>query len=236
MSCSIIFAPFYIYWPIRNKFLTQVLYLAFQQYTMRIKIEAYNSQWAIDYLNEEQKIIRALDNLYLTIDHIGSTSVPGLGAKPIIDILIGLKDESYLDKVINPMVNCGYTYFKKYEPDMPYRRLFVKLEPLTDLPPPHIIGVNDEYISGQFFIPLTNIHVIVKDTYHWTRHIAFRDFLRAHPEMKDKYFQLKQNLSEQEFSHHLEYNAAKNNFVKETEQLALHWFQKKNNRLRNDEL
>lgn len=187
---------------------------------MKVGIEAYNNKWAADFLKEQQRIIKVLDKLFLTIDHIGSTSVTGLGAKPVIDILAGLKDESYLDKVVDPMINAGYTYFKKYEPDMPYRRLFVKLKPLTDLSPPGIIDMTDEYISGQYFISQTHIHVMVKDTYHWTRHIAFRDFLRTHPEIRDQYFELKNNLSQQEFAHHLDYNAAKNSFIRETEQLA----------------
>ena len=192
---------------------------------MKILFEEYNAKWPSDFLDQQRAIIKALGNLYLTVDHIGSTSIVGLGAKPVIDILVGLKDESFLDKVIHPMTLCGYTYFKKYEPDMPYRRLFVKLKPLTNLPLPKIIDINEEYLSGKDFISLTQIHIIVKDTHHWTRHIAFRDFLRTHPEIRDKYYKLKYSLSQQEFTHHLEYNTAKNDFVKETEQLALKWFQ-----------
>ena len=192
---------------------------------MKIIIEKYNSKWADIFLDEQRTIMKALDNLSPTVDHIGSTSVAGLGAKPVIDILVGLKNENHLDKVINPMLNCGYTYFKVYEPTMPYRRLFVKLKPLTDLLPPNIIGLNEEFVNRKDFTPLTHIHIMVKDTHHWTRHIAFRDFLRTHPEIKDEYYKLKNNLSQQEFNHHLEYNAAKDSFVKETEKLALNWFE-----------
>ncbi|HTF04626.1 MAG TPA: GrpB family protein [Bacteroidia bacterium] len=192
---------------------------------MKIQFEEYTSTWVEDYRNEERALIKTLDGLFVSMDHIGSTSVPGLGAKPIIDILVGLKDETYLDRVIAPMMNSGYTYFKKYETDMPYRRLFVKLKPITDTPSPEIIDVDDEYNTGEFFVPLVNIHVVVKDTHHWTRHIAFRNFLRTHPDVKNKYYELKRSLSQQEFSHHLEYNEAKNSFVKENEQLALTWFQ-----------
>lgn len=195
---------------------------------MKIQFEEYTSKWVEDYRNEERALIKILDGLFASIDHIGSTSVPGLGAKPIIDMLIGLKNETYLDRVIAPMMNSGYTYFKKYEPDMPYRRLFVKLKPVADLSSPEIIDVHDEYNTGEFFLPLVNIHVVVKDTHHWTRHIAFRDFLRTHPETRDRYYELKRSLSQQEFGHHLEYNAGKNSFVKETELLALTWFQDQN--------
>jgi GrpB-like predicted nucleotidyltransferase (UPF0157 family) len=147
-----------------------------------------------------------------------------LAAKPVIDILIGMSDDSYLDRVVHPMINGGYTYFKIYEAAMPYRRLFAKLKPITDVMPPKIIDVDDEYISGRYFIPQTNIHIMLKDSPHWIRHIAFRDFLRTHPDFRDQYSILKQRLSQEEFTNHLEYNLAKDKFVKATEQLALIWY------------
>ncbi|MBI2279252.1 MAG: GrpB family protein [Bacteroidetes bacterium] len=193
---------------------------------MKITVEEYNNDWPNKFSEEQLAINNALLNFSPTIEHIGSTSVVGLGAKPTIDILVGLKDKSHLDEVINPMINCGYTYFKLYEPSWPSRRLFVKLTPLKNLVPPKIIGIGEEYIGGKDFKSLANIHIIVKDTYDWTRHIAFRDFLNTYPEIKDKYYKLKKNLSEQEFKHQFEYSAAKDSFIKETEKLALTWFHK----------
>ncbi|MGV2482374.1 UNVERIFIED_CONTAM: GrpB family protein, partial [Salmonella enterica subsp. enterica serovar Weltevreden] len=60
------------------------------------------------------------------IEHIGSTSVEGLSAKPIIDILIGLPDENDLNKTVEPLTGQGFIYYEKYNQDMPYRRFFVK--------------------------------------------------------------------------------------------------------------
>ncbi|ASS50064.1 MAG: hypothetical protein A3D31_10860 [Candidatus Fluviicola riflensis] len=192
---------------------------------MKIPFSLYSTKWPLDFQERAETIRQAVGNLPITIDHIGSTSVVGLGAKPIIDILIGVEKEEDLDQLIRPMMVYGYTYFKKYEQEMPYRRLFVLLKPLTELQPPTIIDLDDDYNSGELFTPVVNVHAIVKDTHHWTRHIAFRDFLREHPDVTKRYHQLKEQLSQQEFAHHLEYNNAKNNFVKELEQEALIWFE-----------
>jgi GrpB-like predicted nucleotidyltransferase (UPF0157 family) len=192
---------------------------------MKIPFSPYSDQWPLDFQERAETIRQAVGNLPITIDHIGSTSVVGLGAKPIIDMLIGVEEEKDLDELIRPMMVFGYTYFKKYEQEMPYRRLFVLLKPLTEQQPPTIIDSDDDYNSGELFAPIVNVHAIVKDTHHWTRHIAFRDFLRAHPEVTKRYYELKQQLAQLEFEHHLEYNQAKNDFVKEVEKEALAWYE-----------
>ena len=192
---------------------------------MKIPFSPYSDQWPLDFQERAETIRQAVGNLPITIDHIGSTSVVGLGAKPIIDMLIGVEEEKDLDELIRPMMVFGYTYFKKYEQEMPYRRLFVLLKPLTEQQPPTIIDSDDDYNSGKLFAPIVNVHAIVKDTHHWTRHIAFRDFLRAHPEVTKRYYELKQQLAQQEFEYHLEYNQAKNDFVKEVEKEALAWYE-----------
>ncbi|MBI3238831.1 MAG: GrpB family protein [Flavobacteriia bacterium] len=193
---------------------------------MKIPFSPYSDQWPVDFQDRAKTIRAAIGDLPISIDHIGSTSVVGLGAKPIIDILIGVDKETELDLLTQPMIGCGYTYFKKYEPEMPYRRLFVLLKPLTQLQPPEMIDLDDDYNSGELFAPIVNVHSIVKHTHHWTRHIAFRDFLRSHPEVTERYYQLKLELSNREFAHHLEYNRAKNDFVKAVEHEALEWYQK----------
>ena len=193
---------------------------------MKIPFSQYSDQWPVDFQYRAKTIRAAVGDLPISIDHIGSTSVVGLGAKPIIDILIGVEREADLNTLIQPMIGCGYTYFKKYEQEMSYRRLFVLLQPLTALPIPNVIDLNDDYNSGELFAPIVNVHTIVKHTHHWTRHIAFRDFLRTHPEATERYYRLKLELSQQEFAHHLEYNRAKNDFVKGVEHEALEWYQK----------
>lgn len=191
---------------------------------MKIIIETYTEQWVNDFGEEKDKLAATLKGRHAVIEHIGSTSVPGLGAKPIIDILIGLPAEDDLDKVVVPMQQSGYTYFRKYEPMMPYRRFFVNLEPLPQKMPPAIVDIGEEFVTGKDFRAMANIHILVKGTLHWDRHIAFRDFLRAHPDTRDAYYALKKELSLMEFRDTLEYNQAKDAFVKEVEARALNWY------------
>jgi GrpB-like predicted nucleotidyltransferase (UPF0157 family) len=191
---------------------------------MKIIIEGYQASWVNAFHREEEIIASVLIAFSPAIEHIGSTAISGLCAKPTIDILVGLRDEIQLDKTVAPMIAAGYTYFKKYEPAMPYRRLFAKLRALTDTALPEIIGVHDEFIRGQEFIAAANIHVIAKDTSHWKRHLAFRDFLRAHTDLRDEYAQLKQELSKHEFKDTNEYNRAKDSFIKRVEEQALAWY------------
>ena len=191
---------------------------------MKIILEEYQSDWANAFQREREAVISALSDFSPTIEHIGSTSIEGLCAKPTIDMLVGLHNELQPDKTIVPMTRMGYTYFKKYEPTMPYRRLFARLRALTDTAAPSIIDLQDEFIRGQLFVSMANIHVVVKDTPHWTRHLAFRDFLRENPGLRDEYCRLKKELAQYEYKDSNEYNAAKDSFIKRVQEQALNWY------------
>lgn len=115
---------------------------------MKIILEDYQAEWSNAFEREKKVIASALLDFSPTIEHIGSTSIEGLCAKPTIDMLVGLHAEMQLDKTITPMTHQGYTYFKKYEPTMPYRRLFAKLTALTDKMPPEIIDIQDKRVFG----------------------------------------------------------------------------------------
>jgi GrpB-like predicted nucleotidyltransferase (UPF0157 family) len=191
---------------------------------VKILIEDCQTAWVDGFLAEATIIGLTLIELHPVIEHMGSTSIPGLCAKPTIDMFVGLPDDSLLDETISPMVGKGYTYFRKYQPAMPYRRLFARLRALTDNAPPELIDVNDEFVRGQEFVSATNIHVVVKDAPHWHRHLAFRDYLRTHAELKDEYGRLKKELSRHEYRDTNEYNQAKDDFIQRIQLQALAWY------------
>lgn len=191
---------------------------------MKIIIEEYQAEWINKFLSEKERLSSILADFKPTIEHIGSTAVEGLCAKATIDILVGLQNEAQLDQTITPMITKSYTYFKKYEPSMPYRRLFSKLKPLKGESPPEIVDIGEEFVRGDKFFPLYNIHIIVKDTQHWHRQIAFRDYLRAHPDIRDDYGRLKKELSRFEYKEINDYNQAKDSFIKKVEIDALAWY------------
>ncbi|HMS66144.1 MAG TPA: GrpB family protein [Ignavibacteria bacterium] len=199
---------------------------------MKIVIKEYQKSWNEDFLKLKDEIQSALRGMKITVDHIGSTSVNGLGAKPIIDILVGVEKETELDKTIQPMQNKGFTYHKKYErvsekwTAWPERRYFIKLKSVDALTPPLLIDFDDEINDN--FIKHSHIHTLVKDTNAWKRHIAFRDYLRNHSNIRDEYYLLKKEISKQEFENGLKYNEAKNDYVKEIERKAMKWYNENN--------
>jgi len=195
---------------------------------MKIILEEHQIDWANDFYKEKELIASVLIDFNPAMEHIGSTSIVGLCAKPTIDIMVGLHDKTQLDQTIYPMMSKGYTYFRKYELALPYRRLFAKLKALTEKVPPQVIDLHNEFVRGKEFIAIANIHIIVKDTPHWKRHLAFRDFLRAHSDLRDEYGRLKKELSMREFKDSNDYNSAKNHFIKKTQAQALAWYNDQN--------
>lgn len=87
-------------------------------------VEEYNHSWPSLFEEEKNNILRSIGDKCESIEHIGSTAVPDLGAKPIIDIMIGVKSLTEADKCIGPMIELGYDYIKEHEDLMP-ERLFL---------------------------------------------------------------------------------------------------------------
>ncbi len=194
---------------------------------MKLKFEDYNPCWSSHFEAIKTALLDAIGIVDPIIEHIGSTAVEGLSAKPIIDILIGVRDEEALEKTIAPLTDKGYVYYQVYNSLMPYRRFFVKHRVS-----PEVLAIAP-IISEEAHIPksteehncrLAHVHILSYNSEHWIRHIAFRDYLRVHPLIKAQYQALKAHLSMQEWSDGNEYNASKNDFIKLEEQHAIDWY------------
>lgn len=188
---------------------------------MRIIIQDFDKSWVGQFQHHKSIIQNILASFNPSIEHIGSTSVDGLGAKPIIDILVGLPNEADLDRIIPLMINTNYCYIKKYEPYMPYRRFFQKLSSNDNKQIPKLIDLADKVNHEQEFEIKANIHIVVKGTEFWIRLIAFRNYLAQHPDIRLKYDQLKKELSKKDWKDVIEYNNAKNDFIKNVEKIAV---------------
>ena len=81
---------------------------------MKVQLEIYNPKWQNWYHNIQKELSEQLQILNPIIEHIGSTAVLGLSAKPIIDILVGVPKQFELDECIEPLTNKGYLFYKKY--------------------------------------------------------------------------------------------------------------------------
>ncbi len=134
----------------------------------------YNANWSSQYEQEKQQILLALGDTVTNIQHTGSTSVPGLAAKPVIDMLLGLKQIPPLSMQVSSLEAIGYSYHG--ELGIPGRHYFRKGMPRTH-----------------------QIHAVLTDGEFWERHILFRDFLRNNPLAAQRYAALKRKLA-QEFA------------------------------------
>jgi GrpB-like predicted nucleotidyltransferase (UPF0157 family) len=169
----------------------------------RVEVVPYNPIWKEEFLKEAEKLQDIFGSLATRIHHIGSTSVPGLAAKPIIDILIETEDLQKVDELNSKMEMIGY--HPKGENGIKNRRYFQK------------DGVMRTH----------HVHVFPKGHEEVIRHLAFRDFLRAQPETAKQYGMLKQSLASQ-YPYDIEkYIEGKSPFIKKTESLALKWYKER---------
>lgn len=139
-----------------------------------VTIVDYDPGWPEQFRAERARIMAAAGGLIATVEHFGSTSVPGLAAKPILDLLGGVAALADAERAIAPIESLGYTYVPQYEAIFPERRYFRR----TD---------------GQR--PTHHLHVVEIGSDFWARHLRFRDLLRADPELAGRYAALKRELA-----------------------------------------
>ena len=159
----------------------------------RVEIAEYDPKWVMLYRNEKGKIQAAIGHVAGAVEHIGSTAVPGLGAKPIIDIMVAIRLLSEADKCLEPLRSIGYEYQPQHEVSMPERRFFSKGEP----------PIEQHY----------HLHMVEKRSEFWKQHLAFRDYLRTHPEKARQYYELKKKLASAYGSDREGYTEAKTQFI-----------------------
>jgi len=189
---------------------------------MKIKLEKYKTEWNDNFKLEKEAIIKNLIPEKVFVEHIGSTSIPGLSAKPIIDIMIGVEDENKLNNYINKIIPLGYVYVKNYEKIFPLRRYFFKLAD-ENIDMPQIIDFPDDpekYDSGSYQHKF-HIHMVEFNSDFWKDHLLFRNYLLKHKESRLEYNQLKNKLALTEWANINEYTKAKSFFIKKTLKRAL---------------
>lgn len=136
-----------------------------------IVIVDYDANWSSQYEQEKSQILDVLGDSIADIQHIGSTSVPNLAAKPIIDIIVGLEKIPLSSTQIISLEAIGYTYCG--ESGIPGRHFF-QGKPRT-----------------------RHIHAVQVNSDLWQRNILFRDYLRSHPQAAQEYEALKRKLAVQ---------------------------------------
>lgn len=137
--------------------------------TKRVIVQAWDAAWEQDFSDIKTELADALGELALGIAHVGSTSVPGMAAKPVIDIDVVIKDYSLLEEAVCRLGRLGY----QHEGDL------------------GIKGREAFRYEGKEHLKKHHLYVCPQDSPELKRHIAFRDYLRAHPEAAEEYSRIK---------------------------------------------
>lgn len=153
----------------------------------------YSPLWPAVFEMEQRRLL-GIFNEAVVVEHIGSTAVPGLGGKPIIDILLGTPDMALVQARIPALEAEGYRYWPELEKAVAERRFFTRL----DRPP------------GKF-----HLHAVPLGGTYWNRHLAFRDALRADAQLAARYWRLKQRLAAQGAKTRATYVQLKDDFIRE---------------------
>lgn len=164
-------------------------------------VSEYDGNWPRLFEEEAARISRVFHPLPIQLHHIGSTSVEGLSAKPVIDILGEVEDLEQADAKNHDLEKKGYT--AKGENGIRGRRYFVKK-------------------NGEDH--LVHLHIFNRESDHVLRHLAFRDFLKTHPDIADFYGNIKLELAAAYPDDIDSYIEGKNAAVKKIEMEALNWW------------
>ncbi len=179
---------------------------------MKVKLEKYNPLWNSMFEIEKEKLFNVLGFNGIKIEHIGSTSIPDICSKPVIDIMIGVKQEKQLDYNINKIITLGYTYVQKYETIMPFRRYFFKLKN-PDIKLPEIVKFDDPDINKGNHEDSFHIHMVKINSDFWKDQLIFRNYLRNNVKARKEYENVKKSLVKIDWESINEYAEAKSDCI-----------------------
>ena len=162
-----------------------------------VALEEYNENWNEDYRKEAEVLKDVLGDFVIEIHHVGSTSIKGLSANPIIDILLVIDSFDNINKVESILINYGYTNMGKQ-------------------------GIEDRYFfpKGADDARTHYVHIVDSkgDTYY--NQLLFRDYLNEHPEYVKKFCDLKQDLADKYADNRRMYTACKSDFISDVIRIA----------------
>ena len=139
-----------------------------------VRVVDYDARWPSMFEEARAEIVGVCGPALVAVEHIGSTSVPGLAAKPIIDILAAVVRLEEARHLVGPLAAVGYEYVPEHEAALPGRRFFRK---------------------GRRGAGTHHLHVVELGGWEWRRQLLFRDYLRARPEAVAEYERLKRHLA-----------------------------------------
>ena len=181
-------------------------------------VEPYDPDWPVLFEEERQRIVAAIGHIVAGIHHVGSTAIPGMPAKPILDIAVLLHDFDDGERCIHALEKIGYLHMGVMD-DIPGDRVFHRGDDPTEGCP----DSDDKSKTaarpgpnGPTDIVQTHIlHMYAVDNPVKWHHLHFRDYLIAHPETAAEYAKLKVALSNKHPNDRKSYSAGKKSFIAE---------------------
>jgi GrpB-like predicted nucleotidyltransferase (UPF0157 family) len=171
-----------------------------ERFDPAIRVVEYDPAWPAMAAAEIRRIEAAVGETVVRVDHVGSTAVPGLAAKPIIDLQLSVDALEPRARYARPLEGLGYLF-----------------APDPESPDLHFFGLPAER-------PRTHhLHVCAAGGEHEHRHLALRDYLRAHPDEVEEYAALKRDLVARYPEDRLAYIDGKDRYVAALEGRALAW-------------
>jgi GrpB-like predicted nucleotidyltransferase (UPF0157 family) len=168
-----------------------------------VELSAHDPNWATQAAQEATRWQRALGSQLLRVHHIGSTAIPGIVAKPVLDLIPEFADLVALDESREVIESLGYAWWGDY--GLPGRRYCTRSEPQ----------------SGR---RLVHAHCYVNGSAEIERHLAFRDYLLAHPVVAEDYAAEKLRCRALHAEDSSAYSLAKNAWIQQVQAAALGWF------------
>jgi len=155
-----------------------------------VVVVEYDPRWPARFDEEQRRVREVLGARAIAIEHVGSTAVPGLGAKPIIDIMVGVRDlAGAFDDCSAALQSIGYLYVPRRLPD---RHFFQR---------------------GPWGARTHHLHLTEFGGAMWERYLLFRDYLRTHPDVARQYYELKRQVAARPGIDRAAYNAAKRSLI-----------------------
>ena len=172
----------------------------------RVAVEPYDPEWPLLFEEERRRILGTVGHIVAGVHHVGSTAIPGMPSKPLLDIAVLLREFEDGERCIAPLERIGYVHRGLLD-DIPGDRSFRK----GDDPPE---GCSDSEGAGRMW-RTHHIHMYTLDSPIWHNQVRFRDYLIAQPELAAKYARLKLTLAHKHPNDRESYRAGKDPFIAE---------------------
>jgi len=158
-----------------------------------VRLVPYDSRWPACFDAERERVMGCIGSHLVHVCHFGSTAVPGMAAKPTIDIIAGLRDMAIVDQVLQRLCEHGYSHAPELDLGAPERRFLFR----------HADGHRTHHL-----------HLVAFDASTWRERIRFRDLLRSDPRLRASYAALKRELAARHQGDRDAYTRGKAEFIR----------------------